>query len=76
MTREDLKRQVLAKLDVPAEFSAMESARLDHWLKNYPVVFDFGPGAVLSAERQLRRELNQAQRLASNALRGASLKRP
>lgn len=76
MTREDLKRQVLAKLDVPAEFSAMASTRLDDWLKNYPLVFDFGPGAVLSAERQLRRELNSAQREADAKLRGNDVQRP
>lgn len=70
MTREDLKRQVLA------EFSGMAETVLGDWLKGYREIFDFGPTAVLSAERQLRRELNYAQRKTSIALRAASLKRP
>lgn len=75
MTREDLKRQVLARVKAPAEFSGMAETVLIDWLKGYRADFDFGPAAVLSAERQLRRELNYAQRAASAKLR-SDPKRP
>lgn len=76
MTRDDLKRQVLARVQVPAEFYGLAENVLSDWLKGYRADFDFGPAAVLSVERELLRRLNLAQRSASNALRGASPKRP
>lgn len=76
MTREDLKRQVLARVKVPAEFSDSAEALMGNWLKVYRAGFNFGPAEVLSVERELRRRLNYAQRKASNALRATSLKRP
>lgn len=75
MTRDDLKRQVLARVKVPAEFSWIADAVLDDWLKGYRKDFNFGPAAVLSAERELQRKLNLVQRKDSSALR-ADLKRP
>lgn len=71
MTREDLKRQVLARVNVPVGFFALGDTILSRWLDAYPAKFVFGPAEVMSAERQLRRELNYAQRKAANALRGA-----
>lgn len=76
MMREDLKRQVLARVQVPAEFSGLAEQVMGDWLKGYRADFDFGPAAVLSAERQLRREFNYAQRVASAKLRGGIPKRP
>lgn len=76
MTREDLKRQVLARVKVPAELSDLVETVMSDWLKGYRADFNFGPEAVLSAERELLRRLNLAQRTPSNALRGAGPKRP
>lgn len=70
MTRDDLKKQVLARVKVPAESSVLAETVFSDWLKHYPLKFSFGGEAVLSAERLLRRELNDAQRVASAKLRG------
>lgn len=72
MTREDLKRQVLARVNVPADFSGLCDAALDLWLTMYRDNFRFGPEEVLAAERLLRRKINQAQRADNNSLRGAN----
>lgn len=69
MTREDLKKQVLARVKVPAEFSELADTVLADWLIAYPLKFSFSPEAVLSAERQLRRDLTFAQRAAAAKLR-------
>lgn len=72
MTREDLKRQVLARVKVPEEFSGLCDAALELWLTMYRDNFRFSPEEVLAAERLLRRKINQAQRADANALRGAN----
>lgn len=72
MTREDLKRQVLARVDVMAEYSGLCDAALEIWLTMYRDNFRFGPEEVLAAERLLLRKINQAQRSGANALRGAN----
>lgn len=76
MTREDLKRQVLARVKVPSEFYGMAETVMEYWLKGYREGWNFDPRSVFSVERELRRKLNLAQRVASNALRGANLKLP
>lgn len=76
MTREDLKRQVLARVNVPAEFSGMEETVINDWLRGYRDDFDFGPQTVLSVERELRRHLTLAQMKYTSPLRGGSPKRP
>lgn len=72
MTREDLKKQVLARVKVPAEFSRMAETVMSDWLKGYREGFDFGPQTVLSVERELLRQLNLAKMKYSSPLRGAS----
>lgn len=76
MTRENMKKKVLARVAVPAEFSGLAETVLCDWLNGYREDFNFGPAAVLSAERELLRKLSLAQRSTSNALRAANLKRP
>lgn len=73
MTREDLKRQVLARVKVPAEFSGLVEQVLSDWLNGYREDFNFGPAAVLSVERLVRRELDYAQRMAAAKLRNPRL---
>lgn len=68
MTREDLKKQVLARVKVPAELSGLAEQSMNDWLKGYRESFDFGPSTVLAVERELRRQLNLKTRTA--ALRG------
>lgn len=75
MTREDLKRQVLARVKVPAELSGMAETVISGWLKGYRADFNFGPQTVLSVERELRRHLTLAQMKYTSPLRGASPKR-
>lgn len=75
MTREDLKRQVLARVNVPPELCGMAETVMSDWLKGYREDFDFGPQTVLAVERELRRQLNLAQMKYSSPLRGASAKR-
>lgn len=75
MTLEDLKRQVLARVKVPTEFSSMAETVMSDWLKGYRDGFDFGPQTVLSVERELRRHLTLAKMKYSSPLRGAIPKR-
>jgi hypothetical protein len=75
MTREGLKRQVLAVVKVRAEFSGLAETVLNGWLKGYREGFNFGPASVLSAMRELRRELDYAQSMA-HGLRGDDTRRP
>jgi hypothetical protein len=65
MTREDLKKQVLLRVKVPAEFSGLADTVMNDWLKGYREGWDFGPSSVLSVEREVRRKLNLAQRAAT-----------
>lgn len=76
MTREDLKRQVLARVDVMAEYSGLCDAALEIWLTMYRDNFRFGPEEVLAAERLLLRKINQAQLADTDALLGAIPKLP
>ena len=66
MTKQELKRQVLARVKVPAEFESTIAAVVDCYLDRYYGRFRFGPGEVMAVERLLRRELNQAERVARN----------
>jgi hypothetical protein len=66
MTREDLVKQVMARVKVPVGFEDCAYAALDKWMVLYPASFKFGSAAVLAAERLLRRALNAAGRERSN----------
>lgn len=74
MTRDGLKRQVLARMTVPVGFTGVADEALDEWLSLYPSHFKFSPAFVMAGERLLRRKLTEAGRVQANREREAKIK--
>lgn len=74
MTKDDVKRQILARVTVPVGLAGVAGEVLDKWLGLYPGHFKFGPAVVMAGERLLRRELTAAGRSQANREREAKIK--
>ena len=57
MSGEELKRQVMSRVNVPVGREGEAGVTIEGWVKFFPVGYKFGPASVMACERLVRREL-------------------